>query len=398
MTLCSEHETTVRRDRQRLEGQLAMAQERAEQAESANRVRFAEVEALTSQVQRMSVQLDAATSGKDTRMARLETELVHTRFTLYARLTQLQDAMYALQQVAGDTLTLRGALPASLGNDWEQAIASVVHDVNKLRPVASPALLACAESGRDDLLQAILHPITSAGEGNASTLTESDRKLTETGRGNGTLAQQLHASNISDALTDALRRACRNGHAAVVKSLIAAGAMPDARSSSDGLYQTALHVAAAGGHESILKLLFTYHTVSADEVDAYGRTALHWAAAGNHAGAVRALLLQGADHLLCDVHGHTPSDIALSRPTPAPGYETNYFAASELLRAPVAKEVVAVLADAGLLFWNASMRANRHYNAKRFHAAIAAYSDAITHASSGKLVCAPFCLVVPLLC
>ncbi|RYG47144.1 hypothetical protein EON67_08850, partial [archaeon] len=99
MALCNEHESGVRRDRQRLEAQLAVAQERAEQAESANRARFAEVEALTSQVQRMSVQLDAATSGKDTRMARLETELVRTRFALHARLTQLQDVMYTLQQV-----------------------------------------------------------------------------------------------------------------------------------------------------------------------------------------------------------------------------------------------------------------------------------------------------------
>jgi hypothetical protein len=106
-------------------------------------------------------------------------------------------------------------------------------------------------------------------------------------------------------------------------------------------------------------------TLDVNDKDALGRTPLHLAAAGNHASAVKCLLLHGADPALCDDDGNTCAAVA---------------AASN------SSNVMRLLSDPSVLFWNASVRANRLYNDKKFDLAISAYSASITFAGDAALV------------
>lgn len=77
---------------------------------------------------------------------------------------------------------------------------------------------------------------------------------------------------------------------------------------------TALMWAAALGHPTLAKLLFTHPKIEINTVDNQGETALHYAARNGHATLVR-LLLEEANALpsIQNAHGKTPRDLAEQR-------------------------------------------------------------------------------------
>ena len=179
---------------------------------------------------------------------------------------------------------------------------------------------------------------------------------------------------------------------------------------------------------------------SLDVRDVLGRSPLHYAAAADASPAVRYLLLHGADPSATDCFGRSAVQCAESGPetlgddpelmiggaaraeggtslSPAwvssfrrPGTGTGNSGATKsgeqstqaalvlafergddsLSAEPVpgserrraSKEALAVLRDEGVLFWNASVRANRLYNLKLYGAAMGAYGDALRLAPS----------------
>jgi len=92
-------------------------------------------------------------------------------------------------------------------------------------------------------------------------------------------------------LDKALRNAARDGHAAVVELLLAAGADVKAKNEYG---ETALHQAAWYGHAAIVELLLAAGA-DVDAQDEAGWTALHEAAQEAHAAVVELLLAAGAD-------------------------------------------------------------------------------------------------------
>jgi ankyrin repeat protein len=74
----------------------------------------------------------------------------------------------------------------------------------------------------------------------------------------------------------------------------------------------ALHMAAANGHEDVLRRLLE---AGADPglSNAEGNTALHWAALNGASGAASALLAAGASPSALNAHEETPVDAALGR-------------------------------------------------------------------------------------
>ena len=68
---------------------------------------------------------------------------------------------------------------------------------------------------------------------------------------------------------------------------------------SDAVYTTALQVAAASGHESLVQLL-AQRGASLEAANLYGWTPLMHAARHGHAGVVRLLLQRGADVRRCN--------------------------------------------------------------------------------------------------
>ncbi|ETS80402.1 hypothetical protein PFICI_07931 [Pestalotiopsis fici W106-1] len=89
----------------------------------------------------------------------------------------------------------------------------------------------------------------------------------------------------------ALHAAAANGHESTVQLLLEKGA--DVNDNSE-MYRTALHVAAANGHESTVQLLLEKGADINAEGKVYG-TALHIAAAEGHESIVQLLLEKGAD-------------------------------------------------------------------------------------------------------
>lgn len=110
----------------------------------------------------------------------------------------------------------------------------------------------------------------------------------------------------------ALLRAAGAGDAAHIRRLLESGADPASRSQEcETLGQTALHLAAAGGHVSALEALLAGHVdLNAPETvtifTGTGGSPLHLAAANGHAECVRALLRSGANPNQRDDSGRTP--------------------------------------------------------------------------------------------
>ena len=101
--------------------------------------------------------------------------------------------------------------------------------------------------------------------------------------------------------------AAENGHEAIVRTLLDAGATVDTQDLHNG--RTPLSWAARNGHEAIVRtLLDTSATVNMK--DEYGRTPLSWAAQNGHETIVRTLLDAGATVDTQDYNSQTPLSYA----------------------------------------------------------------------------------------
>ena len=86
----------------------------------------------------------------------------------------------------------------------------------------------------------------------------------------------------------AIFEAAERGDAILVERLLDKGAAVD----SKGRFGwTPLRVAAANGHEAVVKLLLATGKVDADSEDTIGRTPLSWAAGNGHEAVVKLLQL-----------------------------------------------------------------------------------------------------------
>ena len=100
--------------------------------------------------------------------------------------------------------------------------------------------------------------------------------------------------------------AAQEGHLAVVRLLLEAGADKDA-ADTDG--DTALHIAAKEGHLEVVRLLLEAGA-DKDAADTDGYTPLHFAARKGHLEAIRLLLETGADKDAATTHGSRALHIA----------------------------------------------------------------------------------------
>jgi tetratricopeptide (TPR) repeat protein len=276
---------------------------------------------------------------------------------------------------------VRRVLASLLPNRSMPALESTIADLKAAVAESSrwslDRFLAAAEAGDEASLQRMMSAVTAAPAAAAAAAAA---------------AMDVSPPVVQHALSAALHRACRGGHASVAKTLLAAGAALGHHSGEDGLFQSVLHAAAAGGHEPVVRLLLGKEGVDVDERDAYRRTALHLAAAGNHGAVVKFLLLNGGDPTLRDVHGMRAAEVAKGTHDWAPADAAvaagapDCFSSGELGRNPPAPAAAKVLSDANVLFWNASVRANKYYNLKAFERAIEAYSDALELAPQCSMV------------
>jgi len=76
--------------------------------------------------------------------------------------------------------------------------------------------------------------------------------------------------------------------------------------------ETAIHLAAAGGHTEIIKILIV-SGASVNEIDDYSNTPLMYAAFNNHAHALNELLNNNADLTLFNLNDDTALSIAIKR-------------------------------------------------------------------------------------
>ncbi len=98
------------------------------------------------------------------------------------------------------------------------------------------------------------------------------------------------------------------GQTPTVALLLAHGADADARGDEE---ETALHLAAAGGHHDVVKAMLRSGRTDPDPVDENACTPLMFAAARNHPHAVNELLLHGADVTAANVSGDTALSLAM---------------------------------------------------------------------------------------
>lgn len=285
-------------------------------------------------------------------------------------------------------------------------------------------LLHAAETGNEGLFKLILN---SNDIGTVSNTSLPFGLRSTASPSSSFLSSSSSSASLASTFNTALRQAVRNGHVNIVKQLLSVGTNINHRTHEDGLLQTILHVAAQYGHESILKLLLTkegldsvpgYKAIMSattvqlttsnasvvslaglklDEKDAYYRTPLHLAAANNHGKVVTLLLHQGADPYAKDIQNLTPKDIAngtmslYHRAMSQMNAESTkgqkhphkhssaypYFASGELVPNASCPSAISAFADTYIMFWNATLRANRYYNEKRFALALECYTLAI---------------------
>ncbi|EDQ87959.1 uncharacterized protein MONBRDRAFT_9363 [Monosiga brevicollis MX1] len=84
----------------------------------------------------------------------------------------------------------------------------------------------------------------------------------------------------------------------------------------DSTGTTPAHLAAGNGHANVLKVLARCPGIALDACDRNGRTALHWAAAAGHQACVAALLAFGADPSIVDQNGAVARDYAMRSQAP----------------------------------------------------------------------------------
>ena len=295
---------------------------------------------------------------------------------------------------AKSALQTAQASSTSTALSWQQEVVRLRFELAAVRTQGSQAPSATAvqaaiAAAQAELLQSgriprealdILHSeqgiAAAAHEGALDVLCEvlspSAPVRAEDQAGDDSLA--LHNAGIEAALSTALRKIARRGPVAgnedTVRMLMDLGANPhDIGTGAAGLIgRNTLHYAAQGNFEGLVRALLEELAFPVDSRDTLEHTPLMVAAAENAGAAAKLLLLHGADPHAQNFDGAT---------------------ISELAAAASAGSVLDLLNDASVMFWNASVRANRAYNQKQFDVAIAAYSDAIEKATDARVSSTP---------
>eukprot|EP00850_Spirogloea_muscicola_P002544 SM000010S04182 [mRNA] locus=s10:147346:149284:+ [translate_table: standard] len=135
------------------------------------------------------------------------------------------------------------------------------------------------------------------------------------GAGNGAPEEQPATGRGPNEAQTLLLEGARYGDEPDVAAALAAGAHADA---ADSLGRTALHMAAANGNTTIVRLLLGSGQADVGACNLEGSTALHWAALNGHQQTeplqvVELLIEQGADPAALNRHERTPVDEALSQ-------------------------------------------------------------------------------------
>lgn len=459
MQVAGEFELEKKRERQRHESRIAeLAGDKLALERNNRELKDLNI-GLQSQVARLKVDLEDAVSSQDQRTKSLENALMLARFEVAERTEALLSLHEQLASLAGfestatfaDTLQLPDdeldcnhdenggngssaaitAAPSSsavvsmdrhcivAGRD---ALASLVPSLMNIRAACTGPRLqelraaskAANRWSKETLLQAAEQGDEATVESILSAADHRDGKAGLSVDENGVLSPKSTgtlSAVVASTMSAALRCAIKGGHSGIVKQLLAAGASVAGRSKEDGLLQSVVHVAAAHGHEHLLKLLLSKEGGAAtsspaaaagltiDDQDAYRRTPLHLAAAGNHAYVVKYLLLQGADPTVRDSNGLVAIDLAagtieLSKsaaaqlqqqqqaakqdsrdgnaarnrtasegkdadggsPLSDAQFKGRYYATGELQPNAPAASAAAALRDPHVSFWNASLR------------------------------------------
>ncbi|KAL5565877.1 hypothetical protein UlMin_029041 [Ulmus minor] len=125
----------------------------------------------------------------------------------------------------------------------------------------------------------------------------------------GNLSEQTPAETTTPENVEPLLEAARYDDLDDIISLASAGVSLD---SKDSQGRTALHMASANGHLSIVEFLIS-RKVDVNAVNEEKNTPLHWACLNGHIEVVKKLILAGANVGVLNSHERTPIDEAVNR-------------------------------------------------------------------------------------
>jgi tetratricopeptide (TPR) repeat protein len=413
LQVAGEFEVTARRERAALEARLASARDANVGLERESRVLREDLSALNKQTKRLELELADAGASEARRARALEAALLRTRFELAERTASLS-SLYG--RIAGCIDLMRAPVGDDAAPPLELENAPPPGSL-ALAPARAAALIRKAGSALETLLpcardvELMARAARETGSWSVERLVEAARLGDERGLDailrlpDAEAASERVAEQAFDrALAKALRCACRQGHLKTMLRLIAAGARAHAADSAaaqdyepldadDERMRGLIHIAAENGHDDVLGFLLGRDSAAGataatavplapilsacgatiDDQDAYGRTPLHLAAAANHAGAIRLLLVSGADPLRRDAQNFSAARVAEGTLQ----VRGDLFLSGELAANAAAPAAAAMLQDKNVMFWNASLRAHRHYCEKRYAGAIEAYTAAL---------------------
>lgn len=402
--VAKEYEAERAADKRLLEARISTLSEQVQTQDRQLRAQRAETEALKAKAEALQAEVDKAASAGETTLAAVEADLIRARFTLHARsaeyaalarllVTILEQARVHVSSLPG-VLVPKALVPPGLEAEGAvpplspHLLTSIVSNADALeaesRKFSRTAFLSAAARGDVSGFERLIKPRLAAAAAAAATTAPK--------------ATPLDTAMLEECAVVAAQQ----GHLELLKRVIEMGASPASRGKPDASgAPTMLHIAADMGHEAVAKYLvglaaagsvvkptagpsapsaaFALHGgLHVDDRDAYGRTPLHMAAAKGHAAIIKLLLLNGADPALEDGNGFTPAAVAAGTAAAPRG---RFYASGELR--PNGPQVAAtrVLEDKSVVFWNASVRANKLYNDRAFEKAIGAYSLALTIAT-----------------
>ena len=361
MQVAGEYELERKQERNDLQSQLQSAM-----AENADMQR--ETKALHAQLDVAEKKLSVANSNlhnvsqnHEDALDDYRREVLRLRFELSATTGNLKQLKAAVKQgnstkamvLVSDDFSIEDDPSALAAAEYSVAAAAAalerhgsleLLDASVTDGIYSPAALCLAAGqGLNDVVHSILSP-----------------------------APPLHGGAGGDALqrslTQALRAAAKGGSADIAETLLSLGADPTAASEDDLMGHTTMHCAAIGGCDALMRQLHDKVGMPLDEADTLGNAPLALAAAHDKPAAVKYCLLHGSDPTRQNEQGLTPADVA---------------------RHAKSASALRVLNDASVLFWNASVRANRLYNEKRFDVAIQCYGRALEVAQAGAVSTSP---------